>query len=207
MKCMECGADYVKRHGTLTEHDEYVGEWQVHDVDWLECPACGDVALRGDIAQRSAEARREKLDTLLADYPMKSFVLETEAAELLGVSKQAINQNRRIQRGFVYCLRRAGRNFYLKESLLQFKETGDGRFPLFEEEGATEAEVYGEGEFDLRNLEHKHYTSGVCGMHVSKLTVVRPPCREGGGVAFDFLSISEQQARYEPEEQPELQEG
>jgi len=192
---MECGSDYLQKHGTLTEHDEYVGEWQVHDVDWLECPACGDVALRGDAAQKSAEARRRKLESLIADYPMKSFVLETEAAELLGVSKQAVNQNRRIQRGFVYCLRRAGRNFYLKESLLQFKETGDGRFPLFEEEGATEAESYIDAE------------AGALGIEPQKLRVVGGPCREVSASDFDSASISDKQARYEYEESSELQEG
>ena len=70
------------------------------------------------------------MDRLITDKPVDSFVIATEAASMLGISRQAFHKHRRIQRGFIYKTNFGGKTVYLKESVLHFKETGDGRFPL-----------------------------------------------------------------------------
>ena len=52
------------------------------------------------------------------------------AADLLGVSRQALHKHRRIRKGFIYQTELSGKTVYLRESVELFKKTGDGRFSL-----------------------------------------------------------------------------
>lgn len=59
---------------------------------------------------------------------LNGFLTEDLAAELLGIS---IDELRNINT--IYKMKFDGNTIYLKRSLDKYKETGDGRFPIFEE--------------------------------------------------------------------------
>ena len=72
--------------------------------------------------------------------PITDFVGAKKAASQLGMSRQAIHKHSRIKRGFVYFITIEGKIFYHLESLMLFKETGDGRFNLANKAVSSEKE-------------------------------------------------------------------
>lgn len=130
MRCSECTGTYRKMHGKLTLIDKYVGQYTVPPIDYLECARCGG-RLFSPAAAREVEAARErKLQGTLLSKPLAAFATATEAADLLGVTRQAFHKNRRITRGFIFQTGFGGKTVYLRESIVRFKKTGNGRFLL-----------------------------------------------------------------------------
>ena len=130
MKCHKCGKVLVERHGRLEVNDKYIGPYSVDNVVYSECIDCKDriFPLKTLI---SLERERERCtDKLVRDYSFDSFVTAREAADFLGISRQALHKHRRIRRGFIYQTKFGGKPVYLRQSVLLFKLTGDGRFPL-----------------------------------------------------------------------------
>jgi len=58
-------------------------------------------------------------------------VTSSEAARILDISRQALHKNRRIKNGFIFHTRFGNGIVYLRKSVELFKETGDGRYPLW----------------------------------------------------------------------------
>ena len=71
---------------------------------------------------------------IITAQPIKDFVTATEAAELLGVSRQALHK-----RGgrLIYRTMFGRRWYYLRSSVLLFKDTGDGRHTIYGPQSAT----------------------------------------------------------------------
>lgn len=131
MKCTECGGTFRKRSGTLEFTDRYAGRFAVGIVDYHKCDDCGELLFSPDVARKVEEARGDKLRLALLNRPLGAFVSGTEAAELLGITRQAFHKHRRIRRGFIFQVAHGGKMFYLRESVARFKQSGDGRFPLY----------------------------------------------------------------------------
>jgi len=132
MKCTECGNEYKKVHGQYKVEDEYIGNFTIDSVNYYKCEGCGDVLLPLETAKRIEERRTEILEQWLRSQPLNTFISATETAMVLGISRQALHKHRRIRHGFIYHTTFGEKkvNLYLKKSVLQFKETGDGRFPI-----------------------------------------------------------------------------
>ncbi len=130
MKCSECGGTYVKQRGTLEFTDECAGRFAVSEVEHFKCDQCGDFLFSPDVAREIERAREEKLRGILLARPIGAFISATQAADLLGITRQALHKHRRISRGFIFQIEFGGKTAYLKESVERFKTTGDGRFPL-----------------------------------------------------------------------------
>lgn len=131
MKCHNCGGNYKRFKGPLRIDDPYVGSFEVNIPEYLKCENCGEYLLPGRWAEEIDRARARKLDELLAAKPLREFITASEAARLLGISRQALHKNRRIKKGFIFYTRFGGGIVYLKKSVELFKETGDGRYPLW----------------------------------------------------------------------------
>jgi len=130
MKCHNCGGSYKRFKGPLRIQDPYVGSFEVGIPEYLKCVNCGEYLLPGRWAEEVDRARARKLEELLTARPLREFITASEAARLLGISRQALHKNRRIRKGFIFHTRFGGGIVYLKKSVELFKETGDGRYPL-----------------------------------------------------------------------------
>lgn len=130
MNCLECGGDYEEKQGSLEVTDENIGPYSVSDVQYYQCTKCGDLLFSPETSKVLERKRSEVMDRLIKDKPVDSFVTGTEAACILGITRQAFHKHRRIHRGFIYQTDFGGKTVFLKESVHRFKETGDGRFPL-----------------------------------------------------------------------------
>jgi|Deesub1362A_J573_1020465.scaffolds.fasta_scaffold09445_3 hypothetical protein len=154
MRCHNCGGSYKRFKGPLRIQDPYIGSFEVGIPEYLKCENCGEYLLPGRWAEEVDRARARKLEELLAARPLREFITASEAARLLGISRQALHKNRRIRKGVIFHTRFGGGIVYLKKSVELFKETGDGRYPLWKSLGQvsdraeyTEARELPSGEF------------------------------------------------------------
>lgn len=131
-KCHECGRRTLERieDGALTQDDRFVGPVTLTGVTYFRCSAC-DYTLYTPATMDAllAESRR-KLDAWLCDQAVKQFYTSEETATRLGISKQALSKNQRIKRGYIYRIRKGKQLLYLKRSVEQYAQTGDGRFKI-----------------------------------------------------------------------------
>jgi YgiT-type zinc finger domain-containing protein len=133
MKCSECEGSYIKAADTYEYVDPYVGIITISGLPYFLCPQCGDSLLSDELAEQIGIEREKKIREKIARYPIGDFVTASEAVSMLGITRQAFHKNRRIKRGFIYQTKLGDSTVYLKESVLKYKENGDGRFPLHRE--------------------------------------------------------------------------
>jgi len=134
MRCNQCGGKYITNYGSLELTDDYVGQFTVEAVEYLECKECGDLAFSPETIERIEKVRRLALEEKLQSLPISAFITAADAATILGISRQALHKHRRIRRGFIFQTQLSDKTVYLRNSVDLFKETGDGRFQLVEPE-------------------------------------------------------------------------
>jgi hypothetical protein len=136
MECSECTGEYSEELGTLTVPDPYVGLIRLKDVTYYICPDCSDILYTEETSEAIFKKRLEQIQEFVNNYPIKDFFSTSDAASILSISRQALHKNQRIRRGFIYQSKLGSSLFYLKQSVYLYKDnlykdTGDGRFPLF----------------------------------------------------------------------------
>jgi hypothetical protein len=130
MKCHECGGDFQQKSDLFETEDPLVGTIRVEGFPYYKCDKNGEILFTDEMTRALDEARNNRIQILLNEYPISDFIGAAATAELLGITRQALYKNRRINRGFIYQTVFGGTTVYLKESVIQYRKTGDGRFPL-----------------------------------------------------------------------------
>jgi len=130
MKCYDCNGEFKKKHSSLTLNDGTIGRFNVEDVDYYKCNKCGELLFPEKTSIKIDEKEREVRESLIRNLPISEFISSTDAANFLGISRQAIHKNRRINKGFIYTTEIEGKKFYSRKSIQLYMSTGDGRFPL-----------------------------------------------------------------------------
>lgn len=131
MNCLECGGTYQEKSGLLEVVDSYVGTISIKGVPYYECDKCDDLLYTEEMSRAIEAERTKRIHELLSQFPIGDFISATETASMLDISRQALHKHRRINHGFIYQTKFCGFTVYLRQSALQFKNTGDGRFPLY----------------------------------------------------------------------------
>ena len=134
MICHECQGNYAEKTGKYTLDDPYFGAVSAQGK-YYECDKCGDVLLTPEISEALDSARDNLKQELLKKRPLGDFLSAAETASFLGISRQALNKNRRIRHGFIFQTAIGGFTVYLRQSVILYKEKGDGRFNLRDEAG------------------------------------------------------------------------
>lgn len=130
MNCYQCGGVYEAKSDSLEIFDFYVGKIEVRGIAYYQCRDCRDILYTEEMSRAIETEKNSRIHELLNQLPLGDFVSSTEAASILGISRQALHKNRRINHGFIHQTKFAGVTVYLRRSVLRFKKTGDGRFPL-----------------------------------------------------------------------------
>lgn len=131
MNCDLCGNGIIQtKTETYLFKSKLVGMVPVPNVKFEECHRCQTCSFSSEESKKIIDHVRMVEHEELMNLPAKDLVSANEAADILGVSKQAFSKNKKIQRGFVLCVEISGRVFYSKRSLELFSHTGDGRFQL-----------------------------------------------------------------------------
>ena len=130
MDCLECGGTYTEKSGIYSLVDPYVGKIVVRGLPYYQCDKCEDILYSAQIAQAIESQRNKRIHEMLNRFPIGDFLTAAETASILGISRQALHKNSRINHGFVYQTKFGPITLYLKQSVQQYKRIGDGRFPL-----------------------------------------------------------------------------
>ena len=130
MQCYQCGGEYQEKRGSLQLTDEWIGAYAVDAVHYYECGTCGNLMLPPETTKTFESKREQILNSWINSQPVDSFLAAAETAALLDISRQALHKHIRIRRGLIYQAKFYARIVYLRKSVLLFKQTGDGRFPL-----------------------------------------------------------------------------
>lgn len=135
--CYNCG----KKMHTSEQyhwHDEFLGDFTVpcKREEYSYCD-CGEERLAYSLCLKIEDAEQERIEQLLLQSvgdDMKAYkanlVRNKELVELLGKSRQAIQQDHRIRTLIYHHVEKSGEMVYWKPSVEQYKATGDGRFDL-----------------------------------------------------------------------------
>lgn len=127
MNCDECNAPIRESNGGIILKSKMLGDVFIPNILHRRCTQCGAFSLSAASAKQAADFISQKEAHAISRLPIGDFVSLNEAADILGVSKQAFNKNHRIKRGFIYQTNSSGKIRYYKPSVLAFKNTGDGR--------------------------------------------------------------------------------
>jgi hypothetical protein len=131
MKCHECGGNYYQLFDRFDYVDPFVGAISVQSIPYYKCDKNGDILFTPELAKALDTARNIQMQDLLHKYPIIAFISAATTADLLGITRQALHKNKRIRHGFILSTDFDGAIVYLKQSVLQYRDTGDGRFPLY----------------------------------------------------------------------------
>ncbi|MFC1943071.1 hypothetical protein ACFLWO_00605 [Chloroflexota bacterium] len=131
MNCYECGGLYQEKSDLLEILDPYVGKISIQGIPYYQCENCHDILYTEEMSRAIETKRNERIHELISQFPIGDFSTAAEAASILGISRQALHKNRRINYGFIHQTKFGGVSIYLRQSVLQFKKTGDGRYPLY----------------------------------------------------------------------------
>jgi hypothetical protein len=131
MKCYECGGEYIDKTDDLELSNWIIGKFVLKNANFQRCRNCGDLLLPSETAVTADTEEQRLLKEHLESLPVADYISAAEAAVILGITKQALHKHRRIKNGFVFSINHGGRTEYLRKSVELFKETEDGRFPLF----------------------------------------------------------------------------
>ncbi|WP_435548228.1 hypothetical protein [Desulfobacterium sp. N47] len=130
MKCYTCGDIYNEHEGTLELHNKSIGSYNIYLANYYKCAGCGALLFPKETAKKIASKEEEIRNNLIRQLAVCEFIVGTEAAAILGITKQAFHKHRRIKNGFIYYAIIGGKKLYNKKSVQLFKETKDGRFNL-----------------------------------------------------------------------------
>jgi uncharacterized membrane protein YheB (UPF0754 family) len=130
MYCDECGGICERKSDELEVTDPYVGSIAISGLTYYKCNKCGTILYSLEMSQALDEKRKLMIKQLLGERPINDFISAAETAKLLNISRQALHKNLRIKHGFIFQTQLSVAKVYLKQSVLQYKKTGDGRFSL-----------------------------------------------------------------------------
>lgn len=130
MRCSDCGIQLTEITGDIELSSKQIGKYKVAQVTYFSCHHCGKILLPDEAWDIADREQKRILDKRIGEVPIDNFIVASDAEEILGVSRQAFHQNKRIQRGFIYSKKIGNVTLYDKKSVIDFKEKGDGRYLL-----------------------------------------------------------------------------
>jgi hypothetical protein len=129
--CDVCSSEIVKQVGRFAFKSKLLGEIFVPNVEKYICFNCGKTLISLEESSKIAKYVQQKEQEAIESMPISAFISMNEAAEILGVSKQAFSKNPRIKRGLICSAKTGGKTYYLKSSVIEFGRNGkDGRVKL-----------------------------------------------------------------------------
>jgi hypothetical protein len=130
MNCRLCNTETLTKTQDILSGNRLAGNAIVPLVEVEECSACGEIALSTKAENEMAAYLKMRQKKVMAGLPVDDLISAGQAAEILGVTKQAFSKNPKIKKGFVYFTQVGAKKNYFKTSVELFKATGDGRFPM-----------------------------------------------------------------------------
>jgi hypothetical protein len=130
IKCEYCDGSVTKVKGVLPFKSKALGAVNVPDIEQHKCSKCGNTVISLDEADKVTAFIKNKEQEIINNLPACVFISLNQAAERLGITKQAFSKHPRIKRGFIYSITIDNKKYFYKRSVEAFKATKDGRVSL-----------------------------------------------------------------------------
>lgn len=128
--CGLCNGQLLEITGPYEVNSKALGIVKVPEVHRFQCSECGDVTLPSEEAGKVSHFTANKVEETIKLLPIGQFIPADQAANILGVSKQAFSKNKRIKRGFIYFTELGNSKVYFEPSVEAFAANNDGRISL-----------------------------------------------------------------------------
>ena len=130
MKCKLCDGNVTSKTGEIIFDSTVLGKVTIPKLSFTECANCGDRLLTLIESEKAIDYLAEKETVAIKSIPIGNFISANEAAKILQITKQAFSKHSAIKRGLIYNVEIDGRKLYDKNSVLQFKRNGNGKYIL-----------------------------------------------------------------------------
>lgn len=131
VKCASCGNALTEIKKKYYWKDLFFNEKvDIGEIEYERCNNCNEDYFPPTAVASIEKAIREKMNTILESRPIRDFWSIKETYTYLNVSKQAFSKSPHIYNCLIFNIKKDNRRFYLKESVILFKEKKDGRFVL-----------------------------------------------------------------------------
>lgn len=138
MKCPKCGGE-MKSLRYYTWEDRFIGLFTISPLpdEYWHCAECDDEMLSYSLMKKIECEEQKRIEQLLlesvgCDYEKfkAGLISNHELVQILGKTRQAIQQDRRIKTLIFHVQEKSGQILYWRKSVEQYKTNGDGRFAL-----------------------------------------------------------------------------
>lgn len=130
MKCVICGKEIKQVTGELIFNSMVLGYISIPDLEYEECSGCGERLIPPETNREAIRYVSRKERQAIELLPFNNFISANEAADLLGMTRQAFSKNARIKRGLILSAKKGNRRFYERKSVELFKEKRNGKYKV-----------------------------------------------------------------------------
>jgi hypothetical protein len=105
------------------------------------CSNCNEFVITKEIARLIENKTDKQRNILIKALPFSKFISIKKASEMLSISRQSIHKNSYLKR-IVYNSKIDNQLFFVKKSVEKYKNTGDGRFNLSQNNNYDDFKIY-----------------------------------------------------------------
>ena len=119
--CEICSSEILTQVGPFDFKSKLLGNISVPAIKQYVCSGCGKVLIALNEVSKVRVFVQEQEHKAIAAMPINDFISPNQAADILGISKQAFSKNPRIKKGLICSTVIDSKKLYLKKSVEEFK--------------------------------------------------------------------------------------
>ena len=130
MDCAICNNKLTETKGVYTFHSKIIGKINIPNIKIFKCLNCDERLLFDTESEKVLNYVENKEQEAIGSLPIGEFITTNQAAEILGISKQAFSKDPKIKRGFILSHEIGGKKLFLRKSVELFKKKKNGIFQI-----------------------------------------------------------------------------
>ena len=141
--CYNCESESEMQpvQDSIILEDKFLGKITTKETKVLMCSNCNEFVITKEIARLIENKTDKQRNILIKALPFSKFISTKKASEILSMSRQAIHKNSHFKR-IVYNSKIDNQLFFVKKSVEKYKNTGDGRFNLSQDNNYDDFKIY-----------------------------------------------------------------
>ena len=141
--CYNCESESEMQpvRDSIILEDKFLGKITTKETKVLMCSNCNEFVITKEIARLIENKTDKQRNILIKALPFSKFISTKKASEILSMSQQAIHKNSHFKR-IVYNSKIDNQLFFVKKSVEKYKNTGDGRFNLSQDNNYDDFKIY-----------------------------------------------------------------
>lgn len=131
-ECVRCGEKTTRKAEDYPCFSKVLGYILAPRVEIDACLKCGHRSVSSEAEEELDSWLKIREQTAICSLSAEQLLSAGQAAEMLGVTKQAFSKSPKVKKGHIYFTTIGNKKVYFRSSVELFKETGDGRYQISE---------------------------------------------------------------------------